>query len=62
MDFAAEDEMLVGGGDAGEGVVRVDESPVLAGVAVVVEGVVLGCVVEVEPLALAAVEILGGIC
>ena len=60
MDFAAEDEVGIVGGDAGERVVGVDEAPVVDGVAVVVEGVELGGAggVEVEPLAFAAVEVL----
>lgn len=48
------------GGDAGEGVVAVHEAPVVAGGAVVGVGPVgggAGARVEVEPLALAAVEV-----
>lgn len=60
MDFAAQDEVGQVGGDGGERVVGVDEAPVVEGEAVVVEGVV-GCEgggEEVEPLAVAAVEVL----
>lgn len=60
MRFAAENEVVQGGGDAGEGVVRVDQAPVVEGGAVVVVGPVgrgdRGG--KVEPLAFAAVEIL----
>jgi len=40
--FAAEDEVLVFRGDASEGVVRVDEAPVVEGGAVVLVGPVFG--------------------
>jgi len=62
VDFAAEDEVGGVGRNAGEGVVGVDDAPVVDGGAVVVEGVVLGggFGVEVEPLAFAAVEVLCG--
>lgn len=65
VDFAAEDEVGGVGGHAGEGVVAVDESPVLGGGAGVVvgEGVVGGGGggggVEIEPLAVAAVQVSG---
>ena len=60
VHFAAEYEVGAVGGNAREGVVAIDEPPVVDGVAVVVEGVVLGGAggVEVEPLAFAAVEVL----
>lgn len=64
MDFAAEDEVVLGGGDVGEGVVGVDGSPVFEGGAVVcvgVEGSGGGAGGEVEPLAVAAVEVLRGL-
>ncbi len=64
MDFAAEDEVVLGGGDVGEGVVGVDGSPVFEGAAVVcvgVEGSGGGAGGEVEPLAVAAVEVLRGV-
>ena len=62
VHFAAEHEVGAVGGNAREGVVAVDEAPIVDGVAVVVEGVVLGGAggVEVEPLAFAAVEVLWG--
>ena len=60
MFFAAEDEVLVFRGDAGEGVVRVDEAPVVEGGAIVLVGPVFGGKrgVKVQPLAFAAVEVL----
>lgn len=64
MDFAAEDEVVLGGGDVGEGVVGVDGAPVFEGAAVVcvgVEGSGGGAGGEVEPLAVAAVEVLRGV-
>lgn len=60
-DLAADDELGLLGGEAGPRVVRVDQAPALGRRAPVVERVVLregGAVVEVQPVAATAVEVL----
>lgn len=60
MDFAAKDKVGAVGGNAGEGVVRVDEAPVFDRGAVVEKRVGGGGTggFEIDPLAFAAVEVL----
>jgi len=60
VDFAAKDKVGAVGGDAGEGVVRVDEAPVFDGRAVIEKRVGGGGTggFEIDPLAFAAVEVL----
>lgn len=61
VDFTTEDEVGFVGWDAGEGVVGVDETPVLGWGTVIWEGVEFlegGTFAEVEPLTLSTIEIL----